>query len=244
MVKYYEIIDGGENNVYHFLFYMISNFLIANINEKIVYYYPNKANSKVSEGFLALLPPNFERHLIKDPAIEYKSFMGAIPIFHDIALPQSYLLIRHLFKAHMSPDIIPGKKTYIQRKQSATKTRTFVNEAQVQSGLEGLGYTTVCLEDLSILEQIKLVSESEFIIAAHGAALAFTVFCNQKAKVVEIYDKFNTEKKHFYHIAHVLKHGFFRFQSILEIDKVNETMLVDTNKSMEFLGEWHINGLF
>ena len=63
MLEYYEIIDGGEDNVYHFLFYMISNFLISNINNDIIYYYPNKNGCKVSEGFLSLLPSNFHRHL-------------------------------------------------------------------------------------------------------------------------------------------------------------------------------------
>ena len=48
--------------------------------------------------------------LIKDNNIVYKSFMHAIPIFKDFALPNSYHLIRQLFKDSISTSIIPGKK--------------------------------------------------------------------------------------------------------------------------------------
>jgi hypothetical protein len=244
MAQYYEIVDGGENNVYHFLFYMLSGFLVANVHEEIIYYYPNENNSKVSEGFLALLPANFKRHLQKDPTINYESFMEIIPNYEDFALPQSYGLMRYLFNEHMSKDIIPGKKIYIQRKPPAANSRLFVNESDIQNALEMLGYETICMEDYSIKEQIRIFSESEFIIAAHGAALAFTVFCNTGAKVLEIYGKHNNERKHYYHMAHVLKHGFLRFQDITETDESKENMLVNIPNLLEFLEFWHNNMLF
>jgi hypothetical protein len=242
MIEYYEIIDGGETNIYHFLFYMIANFLIANIKNEIVYYYPNKKNCKVSEGFLSLLPQNFKRHYEKDPNINYISFMHAIPIFKDYALPESYSLIRFLFQSYISPTMIIGRKIYIQRKN--IKERTFINESEVQSQLEKLGYKTILLEDYDVKTQIRIVSEAEFIVGAHGAGLAFTVFCNSKAKVLEIYQGKNSEKRHYYHIAHILKHSFMRFQDCIECDKNTETMFVNTSKLVEFLNEWHHNRLF
>jgi len=244
MAQYYEIVDGGENNIYHFLFYMLSGFLVANVYEEIVYYYPNENNCKVSEGFLALLPANFKRHLEKDPTINYESFMEIIPNYEDISLPQSYGLMRYLFNEHMSKDIIPGKKIYIQRKPPTATSRLFVNESDIQNALEKHGYEIICMEDYSIKDQIRIFSESEFIIGAHGAALAFTVFCNMGAKVLEIYGKNNNERKHYYHMAHVLKHGFLRFQDITEIDEAKENMLVNVETLLDFLENWHNNMLF
>jgi hypothetical protein len=52
-MQYFEMIDGGGNNPYHLLFYMISNFLIADINKPITYYYPHK-NCKFEDEMLAL----------------------------------------------------------------------------------------------------------------------------------------------------------------------------------------------
>jgi hypothetical protein len=230
MPEYYEMIDGGEHNVYHILFYMLSNFIISNIQSEIVYYYPNKKNCKVSEGFLSLLPSNFTRHLVKDPSISYKSFLHAIPVFKDIALPQSYYLIRHLFKDHMSASMVERKKLYIQRKNTAT--RPLKNEEELRHRLESLGFTTVALEDYEIKEQIHMVSEAEYIVGVHGAGLAFTVFCNQRAKVVELCESPTTEHKHYYHIAHILKHSFIRFQTI-----TTETG-VDMVAFSAFLHEW------
>jgi len=241
MVEYYEMIDGGESLLYHLFFYMISNFLIANVNEPVVYYYPNKKNCCVSEGFLSLLPSHFTRHLVKDPVIEYRTFMHAIPCFKDIALPGSYTLLRFLFKHHIRA-MIPGRKIYIQRK-NATK-RTFLNETKVQSLLESLGYETIVLENYSAKEQIRILSESEYIIGAHGSGLSLTVFCNQKAKVVEIYGAPMTERKHYYHIAHTLKHSFFRFQDVDQSKEENEAMSVNTESLRSFLIQWHHPGLF
>lgn len=235
----FEMIDGGEHNPYHFLFYMLSNFLITDVNKRLIYYYPNKKDCKVSEGFLQLLPPNFIRHTTKQPDLAYTSFMHAIPIMVDIALPESYSLIRHLFKSHMAP-LKKGKSIYIQRK--ASEIRTFINEEDVQNMLEMNGYETVLLENYEIKEQIRIVSEAEYIIGAHGAGLAFTVFCDPSAKVVEIFGKGNNDRKHYYHIAHVLGHRFFRFQDA----RINEddNSFVNVKELDSFLKMWHCPQLF
>jgi hypothetical protein len=243
MPECYEMIDGGEGNVYHFLFYMLSNFLISkNINDDIVYYYPNKTNCAVSEGFLGLLPKNFVRHFVKDPSILYTTFMHAIPCFKDYALPESYALVRYLYTPHMATTIMTGKRLYIQRKN--TKDRMFINEPEVQQCLEKLGYQCVLLEDYNIKEQIHMVSESECIVGAHGAGLALTVFCHPNAKVVEIYGGKNSERRHYYHIAHSLKHQYMRFQDVTISNTEFEHMNVNVAKLGEFLREWHHPRLF
>ena len=227
MVQYYEIIDGGENNVYHFLFYMISNFLISNdINDTLVYYYPNKNNCKISEGFLALLPPNFIRHLIKDPTIDYISFMNAIPIYDDVCIPESYFLIRDIFKDHYSKTLIKGKYVYIRREGLSRK---LYNEADVTACMILLGFDAINLENYDIKDQIKIISEAEIIVSPHGAGLSYTVFCNKDATVIEIYGD-SLKKRHFLHIAHVLGHKFLRFDDVIFHDGMNENMTVNIEK--------------
>jgi capsular polysaccharide biosynthesis protein len=235
----FEMIDGGEHNPYHFLFYMLSNFLITDVNKQLIYYYPNKKDCKVSEGFLQLLPPNFIRHTTKQTGIVYKPFISTIPIFEDVALPQSYHLVRHLFKNCMAPELKKGKSIYIQRKPG--ETRTFINEKDLQRSLESNGYETIILENYEIKEQIRIVSEAEYIIGAHGAGLAFTVFCNQHAKVIEICGKNNNVSKHYYHIAHMLGHHIFRFQDV--IINEDDNTLVNIKELDAFLKLWHCSQL-
>jgi len=122
-------------------------------------------------------------------------------------------------------------------------TRTFVNEIEVQHLLESLGYETIAMEDYDAKEQIRIVSESEYIIGGHGSGLSLTVFCDQKAKVVEIYGASMTEKKHYYHIAHALKHSFFRFQDVVQVGE-SDSVSVKTDSLKSFLTEWHHKRLF
>ena len=232
MPFYYEMIDGGDYNPYHFLFYMISNFLIADIRNEIVYYYPRKG--KVCEGFLSLLPSNFKRHLVKDPSISYTTFMHAIPLFNDTCLPESYTLIRELFKPYYSKVVQKGKRIYIRR-EGHTGERIFTNEADVTACLSLLGFDAINLEDYEIKDQIRMVSEAEVIVGAHGAGMSFTVFCNKDAKVVELYGRPLTEKRHFLHIAHVLGHSFSRFQDLKMHDDSKETMTVNVPELERYL---------
>lgn len=232
MTSYYEIIDAGDYNPYHFLFYMISNFLIADVTKEIVYYYPRKG--KFCEEFLSLLPSNFKRHLVKDPSISYTTFMHAIPLFNDTCLPESYALIRQLFNPYCSKTIRKGKWIYIRR-EGHTCERTFCNEADVTACLKLLGFDTLNLEDYEVKDQIRMVSEAEVVVGAHGAGLSFTVFCNKDAKVVEIFGRPLTEKRHFLHIAHVLGHTISRFQDLRIHDEKKETMRVNVAELERYL---------
>lgn len=235
MALCYEMIDGGEHNPYHFLFYMVVNFAVIDFRTHIVFYYPNKKNCKVAEEFLALLPPNYERHLTKREGVEYKPFIDFIPTFHDFTLPKLYKFIRDLYSPYISQRQ-PGRKIYIQRVPPAT--RTFSNETAVTELLTQMGYETIVLENYTIREQIAIVSSAEYILGAHGAGLTFTVFCHPSTRIVEICSLSNTESKHYYHLATCSGFPFFRFQG------VDTSGIVDVQSLGDFLGLWHHPQLF
>jgi hypothetical protein len=229
------MLDGGEHNPYHFLFYMVANFATIDFRSHIVFYYPNKKDCKVAEEFIALLPPNYERHLTKVEGIIYTPFNDFIPIFGDFTLPILYKFIRHLYSPYISPRQ-PGRKIYIQRVPPAM--RTFSNEEDVSNLVRKLGYESVILENYTIREQIAIVSSAEYILGAHGAGLAFTVFCHPGTRVVEIFALPNTEAKHYYHIATCLGFPFFRFQG------VDSSGLVDIKLLEDFLYIWQYPEVF
>jgi len=235
MVTCYEMLDGGEHNPYHFLFYMVANFAAIDFRSHIVFYYPNKKDCKVAEEFIALLPPNYERHLTKVEGIIYTPFNEFIPIFGDFTLPVLYKFIRDLYSPYISPRQ-PGRKIYIQRVPPAM--RTFSNEEDVSNIVRKLGYESVILENYTIREQIAIVSSAEYILGAHGAGLAFTVFCHPGTRVVEIYPLPNTEAKHYYHIATCSGFPFFRFQG------VDSSGLVDIKLLEDFLYIWQYPEVF
>jgi len=209
MEQAFEMIDGGEGNPYHLLFYMISNFLIADIKRTVIYYY-KKTESSLVEGLLSILPNNFIRHTEKLPGINYISLNGAIPNYIDMAIPRSYIFLRDLFKDYISE--CKHTRIYIQRLRGE---RVPANDDQIIEMLKRYDYKIVILENEEPKEQIRIVSEAVSIISPHGAGLAWTVFCSPLASVIEICENTNTELKHYAHMAYILNHRFFRFQNIL-----------------------------
>ena len=201
----FEVIDGGDKNAYHLFFLMIANFSIADWENNLIFYYYRPSDSKLAEGMLALLPPSFIRHIVKHPGIEYKSFMHAIPFYGDIAPTQSYELLRSLYRRWMQP--CRGTSIYIQRRASP---RRVLNEADLLPVLKEFGYEVVALEDYPVVEQIRIVSEAKNILAPHGAGLAFTVFCNPEARIIELSGDSNLEQRHYMHLAYALGLRFHR----------------------------------
>ncbi len=227
------MIDGGGNNVYHLLFYMISNFLIADTEKQIHYYYPFKG-CKLEDEMLALLPSNFIRCNTKIPGEHYASFMNAIPIFEDTALPESYFLLRKLFAPHIHPCM--KKKIYVRRSQKSLKEvkRTFLNEDEVSYCMKICGFDIIEMEDYSVKDQMKLFSEADTIVSAHGAALSFTLFCHPGTKVIEIFKATTKQKRHYQHIAQVLGLDFTRFSDVSVVDN-DENMIVNTHALYDLL---------
>jgi len=76
-------------------------------------------------------------------------------------------------------------RIYVSREQASS--RKIINEDQIFEILEPLGFQKYFLEELSLLEQIKLFSAAEHVIAPHGAGLTNLVFCPERTRVLEIY---------------------------------------------------------
>jgi len=76
-------------------------------------------------------------------------------------------------------------KIYISRKDS--KLRGIDNEDSVVKFLSLKGFSEVVLSELSFCEKIALFRGAEKIVSMSGAALTFSIFCNAKAKVLEIF---------------------------------------------------------
>lgn len=79
---------------------------------------------------------------------------------------------------------IRSKRVYISRRQG---TRSVLNEEDLLKLLIPLGFNSVCLEELSLVEQISLFSQAEFVVAPHGAGLTHILFLPANASVVELF---------------------------------------------------------
>jgi len=76
------------------------------------------------------------------------------------------------------------KRIYISRRRAAV--RRVLNEEELSSLLEENGFTLVELESVPWTEQVRFFSNSDVVVAPHGAALANMVFCRPNSLIVEI----------------------------------------------------------
>lgn len=76
------------------------------------------------------------------------------------------------------------KRLYISR--SKALSRKISNEPELQQVLSSFGFTSVCLEDLPLIQQIELFTNAEVVCSLHGAGLTNTFFCKPGTKLIEI----------------------------------------------------------
>lgn len=100
--------------------------------------------------------------------------------FHstDIGVLREGLLPR------VQPSSGRSERLYLTRRQAS---RGFDNEIEVESALAAAGVRAVCLEDMTIGDEIQLLSRAALVVAPHGAGLANLVWCPPSARVVELF---------------------------------------------------------
>jgi len=78
-----------------------------------------------------------------------------------------------------------SRKLYISRRDSTS--RRILNEAEVETRLQALGFECLCLSDLPVLKQLRAFAEARVVVAAHGASLTNIAFCAAGASMIEIF---------------------------------------------------------
>lgn len=78
----------------------------------------------------------------------------------------------------------PRNRIFLSRKNSVW--RRLVNEAELISTLEPLGFVSVCLEEHDFKEQVRLFQTAEFIVAPNGSALNSLIFSPPDTKALII----------------------------------------------------------
>jgi len=124
--------------------------------------------------------------------------------------------LRNFLLPYSSSRTFP-KRIFLSRKNASGK-RSF-NEDAVMQMLSEFEFEVVFPESLSVVDQISLFNQAEWIIGGSGAAFANLLFCNHSCKVIIIAR------------AHYPFSGFSTIASALEIDLLYLTE-EDNNKNM------------
>jgi capsular polysaccharide biosynthesis protein len=93
--------------------------------------------------------------------------------------------LRRRFLPLAPPSTRSDRRLYISREKA--RTRHVLNEAELVQALERRGFERVFLEDLTFLEQVRLLNEASVVISPHSTGLTNVVFCRPGTKVIEIF---------------------------------------------------------
>ncbi len=100
-----------------------------------------------------------------------------------------------------------SKKIYVSRARA--QTRHVINEDAVTKFLGTLGFKTVFLEEMSILEQVALFANAEVVVSPHGSGLTNLVFCSPKTKVIELFSPYYTRTDYWVISQHLELEHFY-----------------------------------
>ncbi|WP_082341664.1 glycosyltransferase family 61 protein [Paenibacillus solani] len=81
--------------------------------------------------------------------------------------------------------VITPERFYISRKKASV--RRIINENEVIHCLEAHGFVSLCLEDWTVAQQIKMFASAKAIVGQHGAGMSNLAFCTPGTRVIEIF---------------------------------------------------------
>ena len=113
-------------------------------------------------------------------------------------------LLRSVRDAFARPGMA-GRRVFVTRRSA--RGRRLREEEAVLAALAPRGFEAVEMETLSFDEQVRLMGETEAIVAPHGAGLTNMIFCQAGAMVMEIADA-DYPNPNFYALAAAMGHDY------------------------------------
>ena len=170
-------------------------------------------------------------------------FINGISIYHRKYLPTWIKLLYReaLNNIKLSNKENTFRKIYISRREK--NFRKIINEKSLIHALERKGYKTLYFEDYSVKDQIKIMQESNKVIAIHGAGLVNINFCRKGTKILELFPA-NYQCAFFYMQAIImdLEYSFYigkAANKLWRISPIMEDFYVDINYIEKFiLNNW------
>jgi hypothetical protein len=118
----------------------------------------------------------------------------------SIALFNPQILDQIRFRLAPNPASIPWRRVFISRAKA--RFRKVCDEEKLYHILKEKGFEILCLEDYAIEDQIRIFSETKFLIGIHGAGLTNMVYMPKGGKVLEL--RAITKETHIYNIFYVM----------------------------------------
>jgi len=105
-------------------------------------------------------------------------------------------------------DAVPGmRRIYVSRGKAAK--RRLLNEAEILPLLDRHGFQVICMEELSLVDQVRLAASSQVIVGLHGAGLTHMLWMPPCSQVLEIRAAGDGTNNCYYGLASDLGHSYY-----------------------------------
>ncbi len=101
----------------------------------------------------------------------------------------------------------PWRKVYVSRKLA--DKRKAHNELEVELFLRKKGFEIVYAEQLTVRQQLRLMSETELLVCLHGAALTNMLFMQEGMKILELRNVNDSVTQCYFNLASALGLRYF-----------------------------------
>jgi hypothetical protein len=173
---------GEQQNYFHWLLEDLPQLLVARRQELTFTALTTDRLSKFQEDYLDLL--NVSHLCLKyDWILNSKVLIVPKKSSNSSGFGARIQEIRVAFSGHLVERRNEISRIYISRSKSR---RSLPQESELEEMLKSNGFRIVHLEEMGILEQIRLFNKATLIVAPHGAGLANLVFCQPETQIVEI----------------------------------------------------------
>lgn len=135
-------------------------------------------------------------------------------------------------KLRIQPKSGSYRKVYISRKL-APKRKVYNEDEVIQLMLTN-GFEIVYAENLSLLDQITLISETKTLVSLHGAALTNMLFLPEDSSVVELRNQGDDTTQCYFNLANAL--GLSYYYTLNEGDS-SDTIMTDFKIDLTALQE-------
>lgn len=181
------LLVGGERNYYHWLIDSLPRLLLARkygllegwrvlVNDDLA---PFQLDS------LRLLGIPDERLVPVRPHEAVQADSVCVPTLLT-TFTAVHPLVRTLLHDALPPKTAGcGRRIYLSRQDAAT--RRLVNEEDFVRLLARFGFVRLLPSQMSVQQQVDACAGADVVVAAHGAALANTLYCRPGTRVIELF---------------------------------------------------------
>lgn len=106
-----------------------------------------------------------------------------------------------------SKTVHAGKRIYISRNNAAK--RKVLNEAEVIATVKEYGFEICIFEEMSFLQQVHLMQETDILLGIHGAGLTNMLFMPERGKILELRNQSDARNNCYFSLASVLGHSYY-----------------------------------